>query len=315
MKPRRLAPVALIVLVLSASRLAIADPPSLSDSLTGAAKEAFVSAEILLHNDDFAGALTKYEQAYGASKDPRLLFNMAICARSLKQYARMQSLLTRYEREGGETISSDDRANVERALAAIHNLTGALRLSAAEPGATITIDGQPSGMTPLHESITLDLGHHKVAVAKDGFEPFEQVVTVQGGEVVALNVALVAVQHTAQLVVSADAEATIVVDGVTVAKGQFHGRLTTGLHAVQVAAPGRLTYKSQIELLDGETRTVDVTLQEEKHGAPVWPWAVGVAIVGLAAGLTVGGYFLFRSPEETQAQFQGSLGSVRLTSW
>ena len=61
----------------------------LAQTLTGAARDAFTSAQILLNNGDFAGALTKYQEAYGLSKEPRLLFNMALCERNLHAYARM----------------------------------------------------------------------------------------------------------------------------------------------------------------------------------------------------------------------------------
>ena len=42
------------------------------------------------------GAYAKFGQAYDLSKDPRLLFNMAICMRNQHDYARMQGLLVRY---------------------------------------------------------------------------------------------------------------------------------------------------------------------------------------------------------------------------
>src|ERR1019366_2667901 len=64
-----------------------AAPPAaapLSDSLTGPARDAYNSARILINNGDFAGAYSKYAQAYSLSKDPRLLYDMAVCTRSMK---------------------------------------------------------------------------------------------------------------------------------------------------------------------------------------------------------------------------------------
>src|SRR5258708_20803910 len=79
--------------------------PSLAESLSGRAKEAYESAKVLLNNHDWPGAYTKFQQAYDLSKDPRLLFNMAVCARAMRPYARTEQLLCRYEHEAPATLS------------------------------------------------------------------------------------------------------------------------------------------------------------------------------------------------------------------
>src|ERR1700722_5452883 len=61
------------VLLLSPLPALASPPPPLTQTLTGAAKDAFLSAQMLLNNGDAAGALMKYAEAYGLSKDPRLL--------------------------------------------------------------------------------------------------------------------------------------------------------------------------------------------------------------------------------------------------
>jgi hypothetical protein len=301
------------MIAVTSSPAALAQSGSLSDSLTGPARDAFTSAEVLMNNSDFGGALTKYEQAYEASKDPRLLFNMAICARNLKEYARMQGLLTRYEREGAAKMSGEERANVEAALSAIRNLVGTVRVTANQVGASVAVDGRDRGLTPLSEPIALDLGEHKVIVSKAGFKAFEQSASVQGGTEMVVAATLVAERHVAQLVVGAEEAATIVVDGTSVAKGRFDGQLAPGPHDVEVTEAGKLPYRAQVDLRDGETRTVDVTLENEKpRGAPIWPWLVagGAAAIGLG----IGGYFLFKSSPEPAA-LSGSLGSVRFSAW
>ncbi len=290
-----------------------APQPSLSVSLTGSAKEAFASAEILLNNSDFPRALAKYRQAYELSKDPRLLFNMAVCERNLKHYASMQALLARYEQEAGASMPKDDRADVDNALAAIRNLVGALRLTASEDGAYVSIDGQPSGTTPLAHPIVVDLGPHVVTVSKAGFTSVVTPVVVQGGSEQPVSSKLIPILHVAQLVVSAEDGATILVDGKTIAKGRFDGQVASGRHEVQVTEPGKIAYRSQVELRDDEMRSMQVTLENEKHqGTLLWPWIAGGGAV--VAGAIVGGYFLFKSPQETQAPLVGTLGAVRFTS-
>jgi|HubBroStandDraft_1064217.scaffolds.fasta_scaffold10765_2 PEGA domain-containing protein len=291
----------------------------LTQSLSGSAREAFTAAQVLVNNGDFTGAMTKFGQAYDLSKDPRLLFNMAVCARNLHDYARMQGLLVRYQHDGAVGMSAEDNADVENALAAIRTLVGRVKVSVNEADASVVVDGQRVGTTPLAESIVLNLGKHTVSVSKDGFQSSEQTLDLGGGTETSLSVTLVVQRHAGHLIVASDPNATVVIDGQSAAKGGFDGPLPVGTHEVQVTESGKLAYKAQVDLRDGETRSLDVTLENESQGAPIWPWIVGG--VAVAAGAAIGGYFLFQPQETTTsvpvfdkyAVFQ--LSSLRLSPW
>jgi hypothetical protein len=306
--------------------LALASPPalgqtapppkpraSLSESLSGPAKDAFASAQVLVNNNDFSGAFTKYEQAYKLSKDPRLLFNMAICARGLHAYAKMQALLLRYQRESGPNMPAQDKVDVSGALGVIRTLVGSVKLTVSEPGATVAVDGQAVGTTPLSEPLVIDLGTHTIAIAKPDFDPVERKVQIVGGAEVPLAVTLSARRHVAQLVVSAGDDATVVIDDTVAGKGRFDGQVAAGAHNVQVTEPGKITFKTDVDLQDGETRQVQITLESEKGHGAIWPWVVAGAAA--AAGAAVGGYFLFRPQDSQGAALTGVLGSVHLVAW
>jgi hypothetical protein len=313
-RTRRLGLLCALYLSVPSSAIAAAatPPPALAESLSGPAKEAYVSARILLNNGDFAGAMKKFGQAYDLSEDPRLLSNMAVCARSLRQYAKMQSLLTRYAAEASATMAPGDRADVDGALAAIRNLVGSVRLAVTVAGAQVAVDGEVVQTTPLARPIVVDLGTHVLTVTKDGFQPAQQTVDVQGGTEVAVAIMLVPVRHVAQLSIASDKDATVIVDDTAPVSGRFDGELAPGTHDVRVTEPGRIAYRAQVDLKDGEKRTLQVTLEREKHGATVWPWVAGGA--ALVAGAVVGGYFLFKSSPETPAPVSGSFATVNLTA-
>jgi len=285
----------------------------LTESLTGRAKQAFASAQLLYNNGDFAGAIIKYQQAYDLSKDPRLLFDMALCHRSLHAWARMGTLLRQYEREAGKAMSAQERTDVHSALAAIENLVGTVRLTVSEPGATVVVDGEPVGKTPLPDPMVLDLGKHALSVSKPGFETFNQAVAIGGGGETNVTLTLVAKGHVSRLVVTSDEGATVIVDDKVGGAGRFDGQLEPGLHQVRVTEPGKMTYKVDVDLRDGETRTVQVTLENEKHGASPWPWIVGGAVV--AAGAAVGGYFLLQPSDTVTPVPAGKLGGVTFAAW
>jgi PEGA domain len=283
-------------------------PTSLSQSLQGEAKEAYDSGNLLVSNGDFAGALTKLRQAYEASKDPRLLYEMALCEKELRRYAPMQSLLERYLREAEGTIPEDIRAAVEQALVAIKSLVATVTVTAIEPEATVLVDGEVVGMTPLPAPLILDLGKHTIVAKKAGFETSEQTLDVVGGGVASVALVLIVRPHVGQLVITSDADATIKVDDRVVGAGHFEGQLEPGSHAVELSERGKETYRAVIELHDGETRTVQVTLDDRKHPS-FWPWLIGGAAV--VAGAAVGSYFLFKVHDETVAP-EGKLGTVYL---
>ncbi|HSY23233.1 MAG TPA: PEGA domain-containing protein [Polyangiaceae bacterium] len=310
---------ALLCASVVASSPAGADPrpqAPLHETLTGPAKAAYESATILVNNGDYAGALAKYEQAYAVSKDPRLLFNMAVCARSLRAYARMRGLLLRYRKEAAGTLTDEDRAEVEGALTAVRGLVASVKLTVNEDGAVVSVDGENAGTTPLDGDLVLDLGKHVMSVKKPGFEPDTRTIEISGGDrETAMSVALVAAKTGGALVVAADDDALVTIDDDVARRGRFDGEVTAGTHRVRVTEPGKISYDARVEIRTGETRTLVIALENE-HGAqggPVWPWIVaGAAVV---AGATVGGYFLFQSHTPGPAPPSGQLGSVQFASW
>jgi hypothetical protein len=292
-----------------------AEPPPLSQSLHGEARQAYDSAKLLAENNDFAGALEEFSHAYRISKDPRLLYNMAICEKGLHHYARMKSVLEQYLKEGGGLVDTDSRSVAQDALAAIKSLVASLRVTANESGAEVFLDGRSVGTTPLAGALPVDLGPHKVAVRKAGFEGApEQSVDAPGGTEVPVSFTLVAARHLAQLVITADAAALVVLDGETPAQGRFDGAVAPGPHHVVVSERGKQTYRTDLDLRDGETRQLQVTLEDEQHGGSPWPWIIGG--VAVAAGLGVGGYFLFRSqPTTTTPVPPGNIGGTVQFMW
>jgi hypothetical protein len=283
--------------------------PSLAESLSGAARQAYEAAMLLFNNHDCARALEKYRQAYALSKDSRLLFDMAVCERDLRSYARMQTLLLRYEKEEDARLSPAQRADIDAALAAIHNLVGTVRLTVNEGGASVSLDGELVGTTPLDATLDVDLGRHTLVVAKSGFQTAEQTIEIAGGNEASVGVTLSARMPTGQVHIVAGPGATIVLDSKDATRDRFDGALPAGSHDLEVTAPGKRPYRTRLDLGDGDNRTLDVTLQDDRR-APIWPWLVGGAAV--VAGGAVGGYFLLRPQTERGAPPQGALGHVTI---
>ncbi|HKQ68527.1 MAG TPA: hypothetical protein VJT73_04270, partial [Polyangiaceae bacterium] len=95
-KPKRApadpAPVAAIATPAPPASATTAMKP-LSETLTGSAKTDYDAAKILYQDGDYSGASLKFKQSYEASKDVRLLWNMAACEKSQRHYAKVQKLV------------------------------------------------------------------------------------------------------------------------------------------------------------------------------------------------------------------------------
>jgi hypothetical protein len=304
--------VASLVVVLFADTAAVgqtpATPPSpgstapgLGESLTGPAKDAYEAARILFDSGDFAGALVKFQHAFDLSSDVRLLWDMGACEKNLRHYVHVLSLIERYLHDGDALITETQRADAAAVVRTVRALVSSMRLIVNEPGAAVFVDDEAIGTTPLAEPLRLDLGDRRIRVSKPGFNDQTFTQHVVGASELTLSVALErepGVAPQGRLSVSADAGATIRIDGTPMGEGRWEGPLAAGGHVVGVTEPGMVAYSSDVVVHEGEVRTLDVTLRHESGGVSAL-WWIGGAVVA-AAGLGVGGYFLLRGPTQTQ---------------
>jgi hypothetical protein len=212
-----------------------------------------------------------------------------------------------------EVIQSACAGRIEELNNAVPSVVFDVKDRAGRPVAAVrvSIDGQPP--VPVGATSTpIDPGPHVLRFETEGQSPVEKRISLLEGErdrrltvVVGWND-----EKMARLIVSADEAATVVVDGQAAQRGTFNGRLAAGTHSVQVTENGKANYDTQVDLLEGETKSMSVTLQD--RAAPIWPWVAGGAVV--LAGAVVGGYFLFKSQDTTAGVPPGAI-AVHLMSW
>jgi len=287
-----------------------AETKPLSESLTGDAKEAYEAAKALFRHDDFAGALLKFQQAHDASRDPRLLWNMAVCAKNLRRYTKVLELVESYLQEGGELLADADRTEAEAFSAAVQAFVSMVALTSEPPGAKVFIDDAEVGTTPLAAPLRVDMGTRRIRASKPGFKDSVRTEEIPGGTRLELAIKLEPEVRVARVLVTAGDKDSIAFDGKAQAVGRWVSAVPEGPHRLRVSAPGKKTYESSIELRAGETRTIHVGLEPEvqKGGAPTWVWIAGGAVV--VAGAVVGGYFLLKP--SAPAPVDGTLDTYQL---
>lgn len=290
--------------------------PALAQSLEGDAKAAYDSARLLLDDGDSSGALAKFSRAYELSRDPRLLWNMAVCEKELRHYARTATLVGRYLAEGGSRIPAAQRQDALETQAALRAFYAQLTLRGVPDGATVLVDGSPIGTTPLETPLLLDLGSRRLRIERAGFEPFERTFQIAGGGELEVSVELKpaneAIAAPARLsIATAGTRDIVAVDGKVVGSQRWEGTLPAGEHVVRVAAASKKTYESHLQLLPGSTRTLQITLEDESRTSPVWFWVAGGAVA--VTGAVVGGYFLFKPADTPGSHPDGKLATVYLS--
>jgi hypothetical protein len=283
-------------------------PAPLAQSLTGQARADYDSARSLYAERDFAASLVKFTAAHAASKDARLLWNMASCEEKLHHYTKALSLLRRFVDEGGPLLTDRDRADAAQYILAIEPLTGTARVEVSEPGAEVFIDDEPVGVSPV-PPIPLDVGVHTLRVHKGDFVDYGDRITVTGGEL-PIAVKLAPILHEGRLAVRAPAGAAIAIDGAATGVGAWSGAVKSGGHTLRVTAPGMVAYQTEVLVQDGQSREVSVTLTAEggKGILPTWVWIAGGVVA--AGGLAVGGYFLFKPASKPATVPTGTIGTV-----
>jgi hypothetical protein len=278
------------------------EPRSLSDVLTGEVKTHYDIARILYRDGDHAGALAKFRRAYEISHDVRLLWNMAACEKNLRHYVKVLALVEQYVKDG-----QLDAPDLERALTfatAVRTVVGEVTLRSDEAGASVAIDNEAVGTTPIDKPVLVDGGRRVVRVTKPGFRPFELTLEVEGGT--KQELAIVLEREASRLAVRARASDSIGIDDKLVGQGSWAGALPAGRHVVVVSTSSGKSRRAEVVLADRESR--ELTLETASEGVPSWVWWVGGGVV--AAGAAVGGYFIFRPTRDDAPG--GTLGAYHV---
>jgi hypothetical protein len=290
---------------------------TLADSLSGQAKIDYEAARLLYQDGDAASALVKFQAAYELARDPHLLWNLAACQKQLRHYAEVEALLRRFLLEGGDRVTAADRSEATALLETIAPFLADVKILVSEQGADAFVDDGPVGRTPLAGPVRIALGRRRLRVEKKGFVRYDKEFEVKGGGELVLSVALRREVHEGRLRVFAGNGDQIGIDGRSMGLGAWLGTLPSGPHLVEVTAPGKLPYRSDVVIVDQQTSTLRATL--ESHPQPAksviessWFWTAGAVV--LAAGLGIGGYFAFKPDESKPGAVRGSLdpGQVQL---
>lgn len=245
---------------------AAAKSKPLGATLTGQPKADYEAGRALFNDGDHSGALIKFQAAFDASKDPRLLYNLAACEKSMRHYARAIELLKQYSAAGPTFVSDKEKKEADELVKALEPFTIVLTIEVNEPEVEISIDDKVVGKSPL-APIVVDIGQRRIRARKEGFREVTTTTSVGGAAKQTVPLTLEKEIHEGKLVVQAPATATVTIDGRVVKpadpKQPITETLAAGGHTLRVTAPGMRPYEREVVVNDKETRAVEVVLEAE----------------------------------------------------
>jgi hypothetical protein len=262
-------PIALVLAIalVSPAGRAAPKPKTVREELPDAARKDWDAARDLLDTSDFAGALVEYQRAYEQSKNPRVLYNVAICEKNLRHYARAQLRFKQELLDGAGKISAQEENDVKAAIQALDPFVSTIEITANEPGATLLIDGEPAGQTPFDKPVPIDVGPHEVRLHKDGFVDAVQTVAVAGSvpAKASLNIDPAVKKSTVSVTVTGAPAATVVIDGIDMGQSPFKGEVVAGRHTFEARAPGYVPARQTTDVVYKEPLNLALDLAVERH--------------------------------------------------
>lgn len=243
---------------------AAAKKKSIRDELPEEARRNWDSAINLVDNGNWDGARADFLRAYEVSKNPRVLYNVAVCEKNRGKYAKAVDTLRRQLGEGAGKLSAEDEAQSKQLIAGLERFVSTLTVDVSEPGARILVDGEEVGVSPLGKAVSVEVGERRVSAIKAGFTEAARSVTVSGGVPASVSLKLESNVKTSLVVVNVTgpANAIVKVDGREVGPAPYKGQIPVSVepHVFSAEAPGYVTASQSAVVLEGSMLNLTLAL-------------------------------------------------------
>lgn len=261
------------------------------------ARQRYTRGLALFSEGNYEAARVEFERAYQLAPSYRILYNIGLAYEQLGDYVQAQASLKRFLELGGEDVTAERRAEVQKELAQIAPRVASAKLILNVEGSEIMVDdicatdkatalvncGETGG---LSREVLLNPGRRRITVKKKGYLPETQVVTVAGSDHVDLHLELKPIPKPGQKEESNPwVIPTIVGWGLTVAGGVTtiaFGSMASSAKDDQLAAVGRFgVTRAELDSLRDDTRS-NATISD-------------VALVATGVFAAASGYLTYRA--------------------
>lgn len=252
--------------------VAYAQGKKLRDQLPPDAQKHWDIALDLYARQKWDGARTSFNAAYEASKNPRVLFNVAVCEKNLGRYARAIEVFKRELAEGQSTLSATEQEEIRTQIAGLSRYVADLTIEVNVQGAEIFVDDERVGISPLPGPVSVQIGQRSVRAVKAGYVEARESVEANGGAAakVSLKLSSSVPMSLVSVAVIGPPVATVKVDGKEVGqatrdvpyKGQV--AISNEPHQFSAEAPGFVPATQSAVVRDSEPLNLTLQLAQDQ---------------------------------------------------
>jgi hypothetical protein len=242
----------------------------LREQLNAEAQKHWDTAIALFTRSQWDGARTSFNAAYEASKNVRVLFNVAVCEKNLGRYARAIEIFKKELEEGKGQLAPDEEAEIKTQITGLEQFVATLVVEVSEPGAEIYVDEAKVGVSPMPGPISVQLGERRIRASKAGFADARETIELKGGASgrVSLKLAPITKTSLVNINVVGPTNATVKIDGKEVGPAPYKGQVGVSAepHQFSAEAPGYVPATQSAVVRDGEqlTLTLQLALEQQK---------------------------------------------------
>jgi hypothetical protein len=138
---------------------------------------------------------------------------------------------------------------------------GQLLVTANVAGAKISVDGssEPDWVTPYSSTINRPAGTHQLVISKEGYDDYQQSVSIEGGKTTTVNAQLSAARGEV-VVMTTPPGLDVLIDGKLIGPSPVRITVAVGSHKYTVRRPGWVPYEGTFTARGGALITVRVNM-------------------------------------------------------
>ncbi|MGC9125310.1 MAG: PEGA domain-containing protein, partial [Caldisericaceae bacterium] len=143
--------------------------------------------------------------------------------------------------------------------AELHPSSASISITSVPDGADVYINSQKSGITPFNLD-NVNPGTYNILVAKDGYAPYTESVTIAKGDQIERNLILQKA-NTFIMVTSTPAGCNVYLNDTLKGTTPYsEANLPPGTYSLRLEADGYLPFSTSIQIEQGKSREYDFTL-------------------------------------------------------
>lgn len=266
---RRSIAVALAVSLLAPTLVFAQPKKKIRDTLAPDAKAHWDRAIDLYNHGNWDGARSSFNAAYEASKNPRILFNVAVCEKNMNHYGRTIELLKKELAEGAGQLPADEEAAAKAQISGLEPFVATLTIVVDQPGADVFVDDQKVGTSPMPAPVTVTLGERRIKATKPGFADALLSKDLKGASVETVNLKLAPLSKTSLVTVNVVGPSTadVYIDNRLVGPAPYSGQVSVQAepHQFSAQAPGFVSVTQPALVREGEPLSLTLQLAKEQE--------------------------------------------------